>query len=140
MASQGAGLGRLYGDPEVPSSQDPPLGVTDRVRRTARPIRLVSVRLQELPEGVTVLDHLPTGLPSGFLSGFTPLAFNSPKPPTRQCDYLTHSWGSHEYKRRKSMNPIPTTYHPIHSTGLRLTRQEKAFHHLAIMMLDHSRG
>ena len=70
MTSPGAGLGGRYGNPGVPSRQDPPLGVAGRVRRKGRakdePIRSVPAQLQELPEGFTLFHQPPTGLYSGF--------------------------------------------------------------------------
>ena len=36
VTSPGAGLGGRYGNPGVPSRQDPPLGVAGRVRRKGR--------------------------------------------------------------------------------------------------------
>ena len=50
----------------MPSHQDLPLGVVGRVRRKGKPIRSVPVQLQELLEGVAMLDRLPSGLHSGF--------------------------------------------------------------------------
>ena len=47
-------------------SPGPPLGVAGRVRRKGKPIRSVPVQLQELPEGVAMLDRPPSGLHSGF--------------------------------------------------------------------------
>ena len=50
----------------MPSHQDLPLGVAGKVRRKGKPIRSVPVQLQELPEGVAMLDRPLSGLHSGF--------------------------------------------------------------------------
>ena len=48
------------------------------------PIRSVPAQLQELPEGFTLFHQPPRGSTPDFLSGFTPIAFTSPKATTRQ--------------------------------------------------------
>ena len=51
----------------MPNHQNPPpLDVAGRVQRKGKPIRLVTVQLQELPKGVAMLDRPPSGIHSGF--------------------------------------------------------------------------
>ena len=56
VTSPGAGLSGSYGDPGVPSRQGPALAVPGRVLRKGEPIQSVSAQLQELPEGVAMLN------------------------------------------------------------------------------------
>ena len=46
---------------------------------------------------VSIPSNRLRGSTPDFLSGFTPLAFGFSQPPTRQWDYLSHSWNPDRY-------------------------------------------
>ncbi len=59
-------------DQGLPNYQDLPLGVAGMIERKGKPIHLVLARLQELPEGVTVINQPPNGVTTpDFLLGLT---------------------------------------------------------------------
>jgi len=80
LSLQGTSLGeKHYGDPGLPSCQNPPLGLADVIQRKGETntsgIRLTAVAARKVAKNI--LDCL-WGYTPEFISGLTPLAFIKP--------------------------------------------------------------
>ena len=109
----GASLGRWYGEPGLPMRQDPPLDIANMHQRKVNPLHLVPILLQKLLDVSVWWQTCLSGFTLEFLSWFTPLAFTSPKTPTRQWGYLpiVGVWFSWWFYCFNNMCPMPECFH-----------------------------